>query len=108
MALPQPDPKPKRPDQCPAMADVRAEIDRLDRALVRLLAERQGYIERAAEIKARRDEIRDEARIGDVLVKVAAAAQAAGLDGAIAEAVWRTLMEHSIALELSKFDQRFK
>jgi isochorismate pyruvate lyase len=99
---------PSLPDQCLTMTDLRAEIDRLDQALVALLAERQGYIARAAVIKQRREEVRDEARIADVLTKVGAAAQAAGLDRTTAEAVWRTLMEHSIALEFRRFDQRFK
>ena len=34
------------------MADIRAEIDRIDAGLVRLLAERAAYIDRAAVIKA--------------------------------------------------------
>jgi isochorismate pyruvate lyase len=96
----------KLPNQCVDMIDLRAEIDRLDRALVALLAERQGYIERAAEIKGRRNEIRDEARIADVLVKVTAAAEKAGLSPEIARAVWRELMERSIALEMEKFEER--
>jgi isochorismate pyruvate lyase len=87
------------------MTDLRAEIDRLDRSLVMLLSERQRYIERAAEIKGQRHEIRDEARIADVLAKVTAAAEKAGLSPEIARAVWRTLMEHSIALEMTKFEE---
>ena len=51
---------------CQDMADIRREIDRLDRALVALLAERQTYIERAGHIKGSRDRVRDEARIEDV------------------------------------------
>lgn len=104
------DQKIKQPDQCLNMVELRAEIDRLDAKLVHLLSERQRYIERAAEIKACRHEIRDEARIADVLVKVTAAAQRAGLSTAIAQAVWRELMERSIALEMEKFEsrQRFK
>ncbi|MEZ5916924.1 MAG: hypothetical protein R3C40_05060 [Parvularculaceae bacterium] len=35
-------------EDCRRMEEVRHEIDRLDRMLVRLLAERQGYIEAAA------------------------------------------------------------
>lgn len=92
------------------MTDLRVEIDRLDRALVALLAERQRYIERAAKIKAHRDDIRDETRIADVLAKVTATAERAGLKAEIAVAVWRELMERSIALEMDRFEelQRFK
>lgn len=90
--------------QCGNMAELRAQIDRLDRLLVRLLSERQRYIERAAEIKSKRSDIRDEARIADVLTKVKAEAAKAGLSGEIAVAVWRALMENSIALEMERFD----
>lgn len=87
------------------MAELRAEIDRLDRMLVELLSQRQRYIERAAEIKAHREQIRDEARIADVLEKVTAAAEKSGLKPEIARAVWRELMENSIALEMNCFEE---
>lgn len=96
----------KTPDQCLSMADLRGEIDRLDRMLVRLLSERQRYIERAAEIKSRRHDIRDEGRIADVLAKVSAEAEKAGLNVDIARAVWRELIERSIALEMETFETR--
>ncbi len=86
------------------MAELRVEIDRLDQNLVELLSQRQRYIERAAEIKAYRHEIRDEARIEDVLTKVTIAAKQAGLSTDIARAVWRELMERSIALEMERYD----
>ena len=86
------------------MADLRREIDRLDQNLVELLSQRQRYIERAAEIKAHRHQIRDEARIADVLAKVVAGAKQAGLNPEIAEAVWRELIERSIALEMARYE----
>lgn len=84
---------------CTSMAEVRAEIDRIDRILVRLLAERQGYIEAAGRIKIRRDEVRDPWRIEDVVSKVLAAAEREGLSKRIAEPVWRELIEQCIAHE---------
>jgi isochorismate pyruvate lyase len=95
----------KQADQCLNMADLRAGIDHLDRLLVKLLSERQRYIERAAEIKAHAAEIRDETRIADVLAKVTAEAARAGLDRTIAQAVWTTLMEQCIALEMREFER---
>ena len=81
------------------MAEVRAEIDRLDAVLVRLVAERQRYIEAAARIKDREDEVRLQWRIDDVLAKVRAAAAREGLEWSIAEPVWRELMDRCIAHE---------
>jgi isochorismate pyruvate lyase len=48
--------------------------------------------------------VRDEARIEDVVAKVKAAARAAGLSEAIAEPVWRTLIERCIAHEFEIWD----
>jgi isochorismate pyruvate lyase len=48
--------------------------------------------------------VRDEARIEDVVAKVRAAAGQAGLSEAIAETVWRTLIERSIAYEFGVWD----
>jgi len=90
---------------CQTMADVRYEIDRLDRELVTLLAERQSFMDAAARIKGKRNLIRDEARIADVIAKVEVSAQAVGLSMAIAEPVWRTLMDRCIAYEFSSFDK---
>lgn len=98
----------KTPGQCLSMTDLRAQIDRLDRSLVKLLSERQRYIERAAEIKSKRSDIRDEARIADVLGKVNAEAARAGLSVEIAAAVWRELMERSISLEMEAYDDRIQ
>ena len=90
---------------CRSMADIRREIDRLDRVLVGLLAERQSYIERAAEIKTVRTAVHDQARIDDVVGKVLAAAREKGLSVAIAEPVWRTLIDRCIAHEFATFDR---
>src|ERR1700759_1093535 len=91
---------------CQTMADVRREIDRLDRALVALLAERQSYIERAAQIKQSRSAVHDQARIDDGVAKVLVAAKEKGLSPAIAEPVWRVLIDRCIAHEFAAFDRQ--
>ena len=100
------EPQNRPPERCTSMGEVRDQIDRLDRALVKLLSERQRYIERAAEIKSDRSAVRDVVRVEDVIAKVLAEARRLGLDGEIAEPVWRTLMECSIAFEFKAFDAR--
>jgi len=86
------------------MAEVRAEIDRLDRELVTLMGKRLACIAAAARIKPSRHHVRDEARIADVVAKVRAAAPDAGLEPDIAEAIWRTMMGRFIAHEFKLFD----
>jgi isochorismate pyruvate lyase len=88
------------------MAELRRAIDALDERLVALLAVRQAYIERAAVLKQDRGTVRDVARVEDVVAKVVAAARTAGLSPEIAEPVWRTLIERSIAHEFAAFDEK--
>jgi isochorismate pyruvate lyase len=87
------------------MADVRQGVDALDRALVALLAERQRYMDAAARIKTDRNGVRDVPRIEDVVAKVKAEAARVGLSPAIAEPVWRLLIDRSIAYELTRWDR---
>jgi isochorismate pyruvate lyase len=94
------------PEACQTMTEVRAGVDALDRALVALLAERQRFMEAAARIKPRRELVRDEARVEQVVANVKAAAAKAGLSVAMAETVWRVLVECSIRHELAAFDGR--
>jgi isochorismate pyruvate lyase len=90
--------------ECQSMQDVRREIDRVDRALVRLLAQRLTYIERAGQIKKDRSTVRDDARIRDVLEKVKASCVKDGFPCTIAEPVWTALMEGCIAHEFVVYD----
>lgn len=92
------------PEACQTMAEVRHGVDALDRALVTLLAERQGYMNAAARIKPQREQVRDDWRIEDVVSKVKAHSEQLGLSVAISEPVWRTLIEQCIQHELSKWD----
>jgi isochorismate pyruvate lyase len=91
---------------CESMAEVRAEIDALDRGIVVLLADRLHYIEEAARIKQSRDQVRDEARVADVLKKVEAEARRIGANAGVLVETYRTLIEASIAYELEQFDRR--
>lgn len=94
----------RAPADCTTMAEVRQGVDALDRALVALLVERQGYMDAAARIKADRDAVLDQARIEDVVAKVKAEARRTGLSESIAEPVWRTLVDRCIAYEFERWD----
>jgi isochorismate pyruvate lyase len=96
----------KMPDACTSMNELREAIDTLDSRLVALLAVRQAYIERAAQLKTGRDQVRDAERIEEVVAKVIAEGKRSGLSAEIAEPVWRTLIEASIKHEFEAFDRR--
>ena len=91
---------------CETIAEVREEIDALDRGIVGLLSDRLHYIEEAARIKRSRDQVRDEARIADVLKKVEAEARRIGANAGVLVETYRTLIEASISYELEQFDRQ--
>lgn len=93
------------PQDCQTMGEVRVGVDAIDRALVALLTERQGYMDAAARIKTDRNVVHDQSRIEQVVANVLAAAAEAGLDPKIAEPVWRLLIDRSIAHELAAWDR---
>jgi isochorismate pyruvate lyase len=92
----------KKPSDCMSMADVRAEIDRLDEALVRLFAERATYIDRAVEVKSKvKLPARIHSRVEEVVANVRRHAEAEGLPPDLVEKLWRRLIDWSIAREES-------
>ena len=90
---------PKPPAECVTKDDVRAEIDRIDQALLALFAERHRYVTRMAQIKTDPHEARDPARIEAVIAKVRDRSLALDLDEDQAELVWRTLIDWNINYE---------
>jgi isochorismate pyruvate lyase len=90
----------KTPNDCRNMSELRAEIDRIDAQLVQLLSTRSRYIDRAAELKpAEGLPARIASRVEEVVAKVRAEADAQGLDADLCEALWRELIDWSIARE---------
>ena len=88
------------------MTDVREGVDEVDRQLVALLVRRQGYMEAAARIKPRAEDVRVPWRIEQVVANVLAEAARRGLSARIAEPVWRELIERSIDHEAEAFARR--
>ncbi|MEM9169958.1 MAG: chorismate mutase [Pseudomonadota bacterium] len=84
---------PKPPHDCTSMDDVRAEIDRVDRALVDLLAERWGYVDRMWHFKRQQAAAASVPwRNRDVIEKVRGRAEATGMPPELAEGLWRLII----------------
>ncbi|OFX04838.1 MAG: chorismate mutase [Alphaproteobacteria bacterium RIFCSPHIGHO2_12_FULL_63_12] len=83
----------KTPRDCTTRDEVREEIDRLDRGLVDLLAERWSYVDRMWELKrAEASEANVPWRNRAVIEKVKARAAEKGLPPEMAEALWRQII----------------
>jgi isochorismate pyruvate lyase len=89
----------KAPNECETKDDVRAEIDRIDKGLLELLAERHQYVTRMAYIKTDPHEAFDKTRIESIVEKQRARALALDLDEDQAELIWRTLIDWNINYE---------
>ena len=96
---------PKRPWECADMAHVRSEIDRIDAALVDLIAERFGYVERAWQLKKDPSDAHVPWRIQQVIDKVKARTSERGMPPEMTEmvgAIWRQMIGWFIQYEEEK------
>lgn len=93
----------KAPKDCADLNDVRVEIDRCDKALVALIAERFGYVERAWQIKlGLGQEANVPWRNQQVIDKVRAQAVEKGVSPDLCEALWRQMIGWFIQYEEEK------
>ena len=91
------------------MDEVRAEIDRIDAALVDLIGERFAYVDRAWHFKQSPAEARVPWRIQQVIDRVRTRASERNLPPELAEALWRQMIgwfvqyeEEKLRLQLDK------
>ncbi len=99
---------PKAPKDCRDMTEVRAEIDRLDAALVDLIAERFGYVDRAWQLKKAPGEAYVPWRIQQVIDRVRTRARAKGLPPELVEALWRQMIGWFVQYEEEKLRRQIE
>lgn len=93
------------PDQCQNMADIRAEIDRLDRQVIALLGQRFAYVKAASKFKTSETTVKAPDRVQAMLQQRRVWAEEAGLNGDAIAALYRDLVNHFIAEELKHWQQ---
>lgn len=88
------------PKDCEDLGHVRVEIDRCDKALVDMIAERFGYVERAWQIKlGLNQEANVPWRNQQVIDRVRARAEEKGVPPDLCEALWRQMIGWFIQYE---------
>jgi isochorismate pyruvate lyase len=93
----------KAPKDCADLSDVRVEIDRCDKALVDLIGERFGYVERAWQIKlGLGQEANVPWRNQQVIDRVRTRASERGVPPDLCEALWRQMIGWFIQYEEEK------
>jgi isochorismate pyruvate lyase len=88
------------------MEQVRAEIDRIDLALVELIGERFTYVDRAWQLKQSPAEARVPWRIQQVINRVRARAVEKGLPPELTEALWRQMIGWFVQYEEEKLSRQ--
>lgn len=77
---------------CASLGEVRDNIDRIDRQIVALMAERGKYVAEAGRFKADPSAVSAPARVEAIIVKVKALAREDGLAEPVAESAYRAMI----------------
>jgi isochorismate pyruvate lyase len=99
---------PRKAKDCSDMEEVRAEIDRIDQALVDLIGERFTFVDRAWQLKQSPAEAWVPWRIQQVIDRVRTRAAEKGLPPELAEALWRQMIGWFIQYEEEKLRQQME
>jgi isochorismate pyruvate lyase len=96
----------KTPDECASMADIRAEIDRLDRQVVALLGQRFDYVKAASKFKTSEATVKAPERLQAMVQQRRIWAEESGLNADAIETMYRNLVSHFIEEEMRHWQSR--
>jgi isochorismate pyruvate lyase len=85
-----------------SLNEVRKNIDMVDREIVRLLAEREGYVRQAARFKKTRADVVAKERAEEVVGKVRVLAEGHEASPEVVEEVYRAMISSFISLEMDE------
>ena len=88
---------------CQNLEEVRSNIDRIDDAIIKLIAERGDYVAQASKFKKNEDGVRDTSRVEKVIQKVREKAELYGANPDMVEALYREMISRFINMEMSEF-----
>lgn len=85
---------------CSSLAEVRSNIDVIDRKIVALIAERGGFVMQAARFKKSTDDVKAPQRVEQVISKARTLAHELDANPDVVEAVYRAMISAFINAEL--------
>lgn len=88
--------------KCESLEEVRENIDRIDREIVKLIAERSAYVAEAANFKKNSDEVKAPQRLEQVINKVRNLSCDNNVNPDIIEKVYREMINCFINIELAE------
>jgi len=90
------------------LLEIPKQIDSIDSAIINLLSKRAELASAAGKLKKDRQGVQDPKRVEQVIEKVKMKAADAGLDPALAEEIYRTIIGCFVRREMKEFTERAK
>ena len=87
-----------------SLDEVRANIDRLDREIIELMAMRGANVRQAAKFRSSFADVEAPKRVEQVIAKVRGISEEAGLEPVVAEATYRAMISAFIEVERQAFE----
>lgn len=91
--------------KCESLEEVRENIDRIDRNIVKLIAERSTYVAQAANFKKNSHEVKAPQRVEKVINKVRNLASENHVNPDIVEKIYREMINSFINFELYEHEK---
>ncbi len=89
--------------KCRDLNEVRENIDRIDKQMIQLIAERTDYVMQASSFKKSEDGVRDPKRVESVIQKVRKLADEYGANPDMVEVLYREMIATFIQMELEAY-----
>ncbi len=89
--------------ECNSLEEVRANIDRIDDEIIKLIAERGTYVVQASAFKKDEESVKDTGRVEKVIAKVRKKAKEYGANPDMVEALYREMISRFVNMEMSEF-----
>ncbi|MDE7362918.1 MAG: chorismate mutase [Oscillospiraceae bacterium] len=91
--------------ECKSLEEVRANIDRIDDNIIKLIGERTDYVRQAAKFKTNTDGVKAPDRVEAVIRKVRGSAEKYGADADMVESLYREMISRFVDMETREFEK---
>lgn len=88
---------------CESLEEVRANIDRIDRQIVALIAERGGYVTQAARFKKTVEDVKAPQRVEQVIANAISLSRELNANAVVVERIYRAMVSAFIDAELAEY-----
>jgi isochorismate pyruvate lyase len=98
----------KQPTKCSNINDIRSAIDEIDLQIIKLIAQRAAYVQKAAEFKTDKNSVKAPDRVKSMLAKRREWAELNHIDPDFIENLFSNLVEYFISKEMKTWQNEQK